>query len=476
MSMGWLIPLHLSPNAVEISKYFQPSKGIYNEKKPSWNSDRSCFKNNPKEARMSTDAMLSKEEKAVRQETRDFVASIPRQLLLDMDAGEVSFPRQYLQQAGSRGLLGLRFDPKYGGRGLPWTAELPALEEVGRLGVSLTCLYSLVTIVGEAIHGFGTERQKQEILAPMLRGEMAAAEGLTEPRGGSDFFGATTRARREGDTFYLRGQKRFVVGAEGADVILVYGVLEGIDDPKRGMTAFLVRRGPQVEVRHVYGLMGARGGGTGRLVFHDTPVPLEDVLGGEAGIGQGTQVFHQMMIPERLTSAAGAVGMGQAAIEIAARYADRRKAFGRRIRDFEGVSFKISESLTVLDAARALNHAAGSAVDAAEPSGKVRRLVSESKKFATEAAWEAVNHAMQVLGGIGYTDVFPIERILRDVRLLSIWTGTNEIMNLVIQHEFFREFLQKSPRGRDVEADAVSAEVEGEKVYDEVREKSGEGK
>jgi acyl-CoA dehydrogenase len=299
----------------------------------------------------------------------------------------------------------------------------------------------------------------------MLRGELTVAEALTEPRGGSDFFGATTRARRDGDVFYLTGQKRFVVGSEGADLLMVYGKVEGVADPKQAMTAFLVERGPGVEVRHVYGLMGTRGGGTGRLVFRDAPVPLSNVLGGANGIGQGTAVFHRMMVPERMTSAGGAVGMGRAAIEIAARYADRRRAFGQKIRAFQAVSFKVAESLTLLDAARALNYAVGSAIDAGEPAGKVRRLVSEAKKFATETAWTVVNHAMQILGGIGYTNVYPIERLLRDVRLITIWTGTNEIMGSVIQHEFYREFLATAVSGRDVEADAAGADLVEEKVY-----------
>jgi len=196
-------------------------------------------------------------------------------------------------------------------------------------------------------------------------------------------------------------------------------------------------------------------------------VPIENVLGGEAGIGNGTAVFHQMMIPERMTSAGAAVGMGRASIEIAARYANRRRAFGQKIRRFEGVSFKISESLTLLDAARALNLAVGHAIEAGESPGKVRRLVSEAKKFSTESAWKVVNHAMQILGGIGYTDIFPVERLLRDIRLITIWTGTNEIMDLVIQHEFYKEFTATSSKGRDVEADAAGAEFVAEKVYNE---------
>ena len=312
---------------------------------------------------MSIESMLTAEEKALQAEMQAFVRSIPRQLLLDMDAEKVTYPREYLQEAASRNLLGLRFDPQWGGRGLPWTSEMVALEEAGTLGTSLACLYSLVSIVGEAIHVFGSQEQKEKYLKPVLQGKLTVAEGLTEPRGGSDFFAATTRATRKGDMFFLNGQKRFVVGAEGADLLLVYGKVEGIDDPKKAMTAFLVERGEGVKVEHVYGLMGTRGGGTGRLVFHDAPVPVENVLGGEAGIGQGTQVFHRMMVPERMTSACGAVGMGRAAIEIAARYSERRRAFGQKIRQFEGVSFKVAESLTLLDAARALDYAVCRAVE-----------------------------------------------------------------------------------------------------------------
>ena len=416
---------------------------------------------------MSIQAMFNQSDLVLRDKMQDFVASIPRQLLLDMDADKVGYPKEFLEEAGRRGLLGLRFPQKYGGADLSWMSELIALEEVGVLGTSLGCLYSLVSIVGEAINIFGTEMQKEKYLKPIIAGKLGVAEGLTEPRGGSDFFAATTRARREGEVFYLNGQKRFVVGAEGADLFLVYGKVDGIDDPKKAMTAFLVERGPGVEVSHVYGLMGTRGGGTGRISFKNVAVPVENVLGGEAGIGNGTAVFNQMMIPERMTSAGGAIGMARAALEIAARYADRRRAFGEKIRRFEAVSFKIADSLTLLDAARALNYATAQTIEANGDAGKIRRLVSESKKFSTEAAWQVVNHAMQVLGGIGYTNIFPVEKLLRDIRLITIWTGTNEIMDLVIQHEFYNEFNREPARGRDIETDAAGAEFTEEKEYNE---------
>lgn len=407
------------------------------------------------------DILLTKEQLALRDEARAFARNeVPRQLLLDMDADKVRYPREYLQKLAARNLLGLRFPKEFGGRGLNWEYEVLALEEIGVLGASLACLYSLPTIVGEAIQCFGTRAQKEKFLRSTLEGKLTVAEALTEPRGGSDFFGATTRAKRNGDFYVLNGQKRFIVGAEGADYFLVYA---RTGDEPRAISAFIVERSEGVVVQHVYGLMGTRGGGTGRVYFRDARVPAENLIGRENGAGE---IFNQMMIPERMTSAAGAIGLARAAIEIAARYADRRRAFGQKIREFEGVSFQIAESLTQIDAARALVHQTARAIDANDNPGRVRRLVSESKKLATETAWHVVNNAMQVMGGIGYTNVYPIERLLRDARLMMIWTGTNEIMNLVIQHEYYKELLATKPTARDVEMDAVNAETEGEKVYE----------
>ncbi len=406
------------------------------------------------------DILLSEEQRCLRDEARAFVRQVPRQLLLDMDADKVRYPREYLEQLAAQRLLGLRFPTEYGGRGLNWSYEVLALEEIGVLGASLACLYSLPSIVGEAINVFGTPQQKEKYLHPTLQAKLTVAEALTEPRGGSDFFGATTQATRDGDAYILNGQKRFIVGAEGADYFLVYA---RTGKEPRAISAFIVERGVGVEVQHIYGLMGTRGGGTGRVYFRNARVPAENLVGRENSAGE---IFNQMMIPERMTSAAGAIGLARSALDIAARYADRRRAFGQKIREFEGVSFHIAESLVQLDAARALTYETARAIDAGDQPGRVRRLVSESKKLATETAWSVVNKAMQVLGGIGYTNVYPIERMLRDARLMMIWTGTNEIMNLVIQHEYYKELGVTKSTVRDVEADAVNADAEGEKIYE----------
>jgi len=414
------------------------------------------------------DFMISEEAKAMVRDVREFVRDeVPPEYIRAMDRDEIRYPREFVEKLGERNLLGLRFPKKWGGREFPWTAEVAAIEEVGVLGTSFGCAYVMPSIVGEALDTFGTDAQKEKYLRPLLAGRLVSAEALTEPRGGSDFFGATTCAVKDGDGYVITGQKRFVVGAEEADFFLVYcRTNPDPDAPSRErISVFLVDRGPGVEVKYRYGLMGTRGGGTGRLVFRDARVPAGNLVG---GINRGAAIFDRMMIPERLTSAAGALGV-RGALEVAARYSDRRAAFGQKIRKFQAVSFLIGDAITKLDAARSLVSMAARSVDAGAPN--MRRLVSEAKKFATDAAWEVANAAMQVMGGIGYTDVYPVEKAVRDIRLTQIWTGTNEIMNLLVQHEYFKEVLQTRADSRNIEHDAMHAD-DTEKVYvDEDQEK-----
>ena len=410
------------------------------------------------------DFLLTDAQRKLQEEAAAFVKEkVPKQLIMDMDAEKVVYPVEYLRELGKANLLGLRFASEYGGRGLSWVDEIGVLEEIGVLGTSLACLYSLPSIVGEALARFGAEDLKQRYLKPTLEGKLCTAEALTEPRGGSDFFGATTVAVKDGDHYILNGQKRFVVGAEGADYFMVYAKTNPQGKAHESMSAFIVDRGPGVEVGHVYGLMGTRGGGAGRVVFKDVRVPKENLLGKENG---ASEIFYQMMIPERMTSAAGALGMARAALEVATIYSTRRKAFGHVIKDFQAVSFKVADSVTRLDAARALVYSVARAIDSGVPSAQGRRLVSEAKKFATETAWAVVNDAMQIMGGIGYTNVFPVERLLRDTRLIMIWTGTNEVMDLIIQHEFYKEIHSQISKHRVIEEDALNAHLTDEKVYE----------
>lgn len=414
------------------------------------------------------DHLLTREQLKLRDEVRDLVNWVPRQMILDMDQDRITFPKEFLQEAGRRNLLGCRYPRKWGGREMDWVTTCMIMEEIGVLGYEFACVFGVgAELVCDAIVQHGTDEQKEKYVKPLLRGETFAAECLTEPRGGSDFFGTSTTARVEGDHFVLNGQKRFIVGGEGADFFLVYARTntDPQADPRQALTAFIVDRGPGVETQYRYGLMGCRGGGTARLSFREVKVPKENVVG---EINGAYPVFNTMMIPERLGTATMTIGAARPALEVATDYTSKRKAFGQPVSNFQGVSFQVAEAAMLLDAARSMSYSTATAVDNGEDRHKVRRLVSESKKFITESCQKAVDRAMQVVGGLGYTNVLPIERIYRDVRLASIWTGTSEIMSAIAAHEWYRERKKSrdAAKYRDYWQDAAEAFAEEEIIYE----------
>ena len=412
------------------------------------------------------DFLLTDQQRAIRDEVRDLVKGVPRQLILDMDADKVQFPADFLREAGRRGLMGCRYPVQWGGRGLDWVTTAMIMEEVGTLGYIFSCVFGVgAELVCDAIVQHGTDAQKARYVRPLLAGETFAAECLTEPRGGSDFFGTTTVAQDLGDHFLLRGQKRFIVGATAADYFLVYARTAPEAPAHRGISCFIVDRSDRVTVDYLYGLMGCRGGGAGRVAFRDAVVPRENLVGELNG---GEAVFNTMMVPERLGTAAMTIGAARPALEVATHYTTRRKAFGKTINRFQGVSFQVAEAVTLLDAARSMVYTTCLAADAAVEPQRLRRLVSETKRFVTESCQTVVHNAMQVMGGIGYTNVFPVERIHRDLRLASIWTGTNEIMAAITASEWYREEAERRRAGatRDPEADAAEAGAGEEKVYE----------
>ena len=241
------------------------------------------------------DYIISEEAKKIKEEFRVFIRDeVPHSLIKQMDKDEVQYPTEYLQNLGKHNLIGIRFPKEYGGRGLNWECEVVALEEVGVLGSSLPCLYSLPIITGEAMNMFGSEYQKLNYLKPMCEGKKFTAEALTEPRGGSDFFGATCTAEKEGDHYILNGEKRFVVGGEGADFFLLYARtnLEPEADPHSSLSLFIVDRTEGVSTVYLFGLLGTRGGGVSRIKFTNVKVPKENLIMGE---GAGGKIFYQMM-------------------------------------------------------------------------------------------------------------------------------------------------------------------------------------
>lgn len=409
------------------------------------------------------DEIISEDEMKLRDEVRRFVRDkVDRELILAMDSKQKEYPYDFIKDAAKENLLGLRFPKEYGGRALGWVSEMLAIEEIGVLGIALGCAYSLPSIVGEGINKYGTEFHKKEYLLPTLQGKKICGEGLTEPRGGSDFFGTNTTAVKRGESFIINGEKRFVAGGVGADYFLVYAKTNFSAKPHQSLSAFIVDRDMGVKVEEEYELMGCRGMGAARIVMKNVEVPETHLVG---TLDDGNAVFNAMMVPERLTSAAGPIGMGRAAIEIAVRYADKREAFGQPIKRYEAISFKVADCATQLDAARGLVFRAAKKADTGQ---WCRKEVSQAKTFGTEAGFAAVHEAMQILGGIGYTDVYPLERLYRDARLATIWTGSNEVQRLIVQNEVFREILSEDRSlKRDIELDTPGAHKTIEKVYSE---------
>jgi len=412
------------------------------------------------------ETLLTPEQKALRDETRDLAKSVDRQYILDMDSEKIKYPKEFIQEAGRRNLIGVRVPKEYGGRGLGWSEEILVLEEVGVNGYILVCAYGTGgSLVTHAINHAGTEEQKKKYLPPICKGEKFAGECLTEPRGGSDFFGSTFYARQDGDDFILNGEKRFIVGGEGADYFVLYAKTNPEGGPRNSMTCFIVEREMGVKTEYLYGLMGCHGGGTARLVFEDVRVPKENVLGEVNG---AYPVFYSMMIPERFGTAAMTIGAARPALEIATDYTTKRKAFGKTIKQFQGVSFKIAEAAVKMDSCRAFAYTTAKTIDGGADEQYIRRLCSESKKFITEQCWDVVNLSMQCMGGIGYTNVYPIEKILRDMRLSMIWTGSNEVMANIIQHEWYEDRKKELANltKRDSEFDCLGAFDKGEKIYE----------
>ncbi len=412
------------------------------------------------------DYLLNDKQKNLRDEARNFVKSIPKQMILDMDNDKIQFPKEFLQEAGKRNLMGCRYPEKWGGRGMDWVSTCMVMEEIGVLGYIFACTFGVgAELVCDAIILHGNEMQKEKYVKPLLKGELFAAECLTEPRGGSDFFGTTTIAEDKGDYYLLNGQKRFIVGGEGADFFLVYAKTDPDAEPHKSISCFIVDKSQGVKTEYLYGLMGCRGGGAARMVFKDVKVPKENLLG---ELNRAVKIFNTMMIPERLGTAAMTIGAAMPAVDVATHYTSKRKAFGRPVAAFQGVSFQVAEAVTLLDAARAMIYTTARAVDAKIDKKQIRRFVSETKKFVTESCQKAAGNAMQVMGGIGYTNIYPVERIVRDLRLASIWTGTNEIMSMIIANEWYRQYQVNRKEGkiRNLETDAEEADAKDEKIFE----------
>ena len=344
------------------------------------------------------------------------------------------FPRDILRKLGEQKLLGVAFSKTDGGVGLGWSFEVIVAEEISAVSAAT----EMARLASGALYAaplayFANRQQKQEFLRPVLAGKKVGALALTEPSAGSDAGSIKTHAERQGHDLVLNGEKRFITNGGVADFLFVFAVTDPRKPPQSGVSALVVPRDSEgVQVVRTYGLLGMRGANVVHLRFRNVRVPEANVVG---GLHRGFPILLDELDRERPAVAAGMLGIARSAFESAVDYASKRVQFGRAIKEFEGVSFKLSDMVVKLEAARLLILKAARSLD----DGNLARLEGAvAKLFATESAFEITHQALQVYGGIGYTKDLPIERYFRDARFMMIGGGTSEIMRFLIQREIYK--------------------------------------
>lgn len=372
------------------------------------------------------DLELSEEQAAVRQLAEDFVARDVTPYAAEWDRAE-SVDRSIVKKLGSLGFLGLTVDEQYGGSGGDHFAYCLVTEELGRGDSSVRGIVSVsLGLVAKTIAAWGDEEQKRRWLPGLTSGDALGCFGLTEPGTGSDAGNLTTRAVRDGDDWVVSGSKMFITNGTWADVVLLFARTN--DAPgHRGVSAFLVPTDSPGLTRHtVHGKLGLRGQATAELVLDAVRVPGDALLGPE---GKGFSIAMSALAKGRMSVAAGCVGIGQAALDAAVAYAGEREQFGKPIASYQLVQELISDIAVDVTAARMLTWRVADLVDRGRD---FATAASQAKLFASEAAVRAANNALQVYGGYGYIDEYPVGKLVRDARVMTLYEGTSQIQKLII--------------------------------------------
>ncbi len=356
--------------------------------------------------------------------TREIAAAELAPRAAEMEAA-AEFPRELFRTLGKAGLLGLPYPEEYGGAAQPYQVYLQVVEELAAAWLTVAEGVSVHTLACYPLSAYGSEEQKKRWLPDLLGGDLLGAYCLSEPDAGSDAGSLTTRAVRDGDEYVVSGTKAWVTHAGVADF---YNLMARTsDDGPRGISAFLVPAGvPGFEPQPPEHKMGLRASPTAQIVLDGVRIPADRRLGAE---GQGFSIALAALDGGRLGIAACAVGLAQAALDAAVAYARERRQFGSRIIDFQGVSFLLADMATGIAAARALYLDAARRRDLGQAYSTQAAM---AKLFATDTAMRVTTDAVQVLGGYGYTTDYPVERYMREAKVLQIFEGTNQIQRLVI--------------------------------------------
>jgi acyl-CoA dehydrogenase len=351
---------------------------------------------------------------------------------------EDRIPEETVQKMRDLGLFGLAIPEEYGGLGLGVLGECLVYQELSKTNACFRSRIGTNNGIGsQGIVIDGTEEQKQKYLPKLAGGEWTACFALTEPEAGSDAAAIRTRAELQGDHWVLNGKKHFITNGDIADVATVFAVTDPQKRARGGITAFIVERTfPGYSVGTIERKMGLRGSHTAELVFEDCIVPRENVIGGEAMVGQGFKTAMKVLDKGRLTMGASAVGTAEKLLELSIDYAKQRVQFGKPIAEFQAIQFMLADMATQIYAARNMLYHAAWLRD--QRGTAVVKEASMVKLFCTEMVNRVADMAVQIHGGMGYMKDYPIERFYRDVRLTRIYEGTSEIQRLVIARELLK--------------------------------------
>ncbi|MFB8074140.1 acyl-CoA dehydrogenase family protein [Streptomyces californicus] len=372
------------------------------------------------------DLALSEEQEAVRKLAEDFVAREVAPHVVDWDRAE-DVDRSIVRKLGDVGFLGLTVPEEYGGSGGDHLSYCLVTEELGRGDSSVRGIVSVsLGLVAKTVAAWGSEEQKRAWLPRLTSGEAIGCFGLTEPGTGSDAGNLATRAVRDGGDYVVNGAKTFITNGTWADVVLLFA-RTGEAPGHRGVSAFLVPADtPGLTRRTIHGKLGLRGQATAELVLEDVRVPASALLG---PAGKGFSIAMSALAKGRMSVAAGCVGIAQAALDAAVRYAGEREQFGKAIAGHQLVQELLSDIAVDVDAARLLTWRVADLIDRGR---EFATAASQAKLFASEAAVRCANNALQVFGGYGYIDEYPVGKLLRDARVMTLYEGTSQIQKLII--------------------------------------------
>lgn len=369
---------------------------------------------------------LTQEQQLIRETARSYCREhiAPFAAQWDRDS---EFPAAALRGLAKLGFYGLLVPENHGGCNVGYVAAALVLEEIGAADAACSTIISVTNSVGcmPLLH-YGNSQQQADFLEPLARGDKLAAFCLTEPQAGSDASGLKTRAERTAAGYTLNGTKQFITSGKNADVAIVFAVTDPTAG-KRGISAFIVPTDtPGYRVASVEQKMGQRASDTCQIVFEDCQIPAANLLGEE---GQGYKIALGNLEGGRIGIAAQCLGIARAALEAAVAYSREREAFAKPIDQHQAVAFKLADMATQIEAARQLTLHAAALKDAGQP---CLSEASMAKLFASEMAEKVCSDAIQIHGGYGYLQDFPVERLYRDVRACQIYEGTSEVQKMVI--------------------------------------------